>query len=182
MQIVSWNPTAHRATPQALLALLQTHEPEALCLHDSDVLADEFPLHELYDLGYYVKIHGSVDGTGVALLSPEPPRTVRRDASAVLSGELAAIRIVVGSGDLAALVEHVEARVAPHEQLLVVDPRLDCDRAADLRLLQLAPSMPFFTREPLAGRLTEVSYVAEHPQVRFTGIRPLEIPDRDMTR
>lgn len=182
MQIVSWNPRARRATAQTLLSILRDHEPEALCLHDSDVLSEDFPLHELYDLGYYVKIHGVQGGGGVALLSPEPPRAVRREEAPVLSGLLASIRVLVGSGDRDALCEHVRSRVAPHELLLVVDPGFPEDLADALRLTRLAPGAPFFAREPLRERFVSVEELETHPALRLEGLRPLEIPDRDVVR
>ena len=182
MRIVSWNPDAPRADPQTLLAILGSHEPEALCLHDSDVFAEAFPLHEMYDLGYYVKIHGTQTGRGVALVSPEPPRAVRRDRTAVMSGQLASIRVLVGCGDGDALREHVEARVAPHELLLAVDPNLGDALAAQLRLVRVRPDAPFFTRAPLASHVVGVEVVQTHPMLRLEGLPALEIPDRDVVR
>lgn len=183
VRIVSWTP----GTPgggQALLAFLQRHEPEVLCLHATEVLDDDFPLHALYDEGYYAKIHGAQGGPGVALISPEPPRDVRRhperegDGPLVLSGTLAGMRVVVGGGDSPTLVQHVRRKVAAHEAVLVVDRALGGEEARGIQLTRLAPEQPFFARGPLAERSAGVEMLDEHPAVRLRGVRALDIPDR----
>ena len=97
MKIVSWNVNSVRARLARLLAWLEKHEPDLLCLQETKVVDDDFPRLELEGLGYHLETFGQKTYNGVAFLSRQAPADVIRG----LPGTREEARLIAGTfGDL----------------------------------------------------------------------------------
>ncbi len=101
MKIVSWNINSVRARLGSLLAWLETHRPDVLCLQETKVTDHQFPWLEIESLGYSLEIHGQKGYNGVAILSREPLEDVQRGFEGdddiekrVLAGTANGIRVI----------------------------------------------------------------------------------------
>lgn len=74
MQVVSWNVNSVRARLPRLLAFLRRHELDVVCLQETKVTDDEFPLTEIESTGYQVLTYGQQAYNGVAFLIRDPGR------------------------------------------------------------------------------------------------------------
>lgn len=72
IKIASWNLNSIRARADRLVAWLQAHQPDALCLQETKVTDDLFPHEALASIGYQAAVHGQKTYNGVALISKEP--------------------------------------------------------------------------------------------------------------
>ncbi|MCS6885938.1 MAG: exodeoxyribonuclease III [Acidobacteriota bacterium] len=72
MKIISWNVNSIRARLQRLLALLDRHRPDVVCLQETKVTDEEFPSRELSAAGYHTLYTGQKAYNGVAILSLKP--------------------------------------------------------------------------------------------------------------
>jgi exodeoxyribonuclease III len=81
MLLISWNCNSIRARMPRLLELLETHQPDVVCLQETKVAAERFPHLELAMAGYTAIDHSSGTWNGVAVLVP-----VDVDASAATFG------------------------------------------------------------------------------------------------
>lgn len=77
-KIATWNVNSVKARLPHLLAWLQDAKPDIVCLQEIKCQAEDFPALELRGLGYYVEALGQRSYNGVALLSREPAKDVRR--------------------------------------------------------------------------------------------------------
>ncbi|MDZ7727851.1 MAG: exodeoxyribonuclease III [Dehalococcoidia bacterium] len=78
MKIISWNVNSLRARFERTCALLRRHEPDVLCLQETKLLDEQFPLDEFRELGYHAIALGQKSYNGVAILSREEPDGVVR--------------------------------------------------------------------------------------------------------
>lgn len=78
MKIDTWNVNSIRARQGRLLAWLQRHQPDVLCLQELKVSNEAFPFQVLQDAGYHAVVHGQKTYNGVAILSRVDPRNVQR--------------------------------------------------------------------------------------------------------
>jgi exodeoxyribonuclease-3 len=69
MRIVSWNVNSVRAREERLLAWLERHAPDVLCLQELKVVDEDFPRAAVEALGYDVETHGQKTYNGVAILA-----------------------------------------------------------------------------------------------------------------
>jgi len=72
MKIATWNVNSIRARKERAWAWLDQHSPEVVCLQETKVVDDAFPLEELREHGYEAVIHGQKTYNGVAILSRLP--------------------------------------------------------------------------------------------------------------
>jgi exodeoxyribonuclease-3 len=79
MKVASWNVNSVVARRDRLLAWLQKHQPDVLCLQELKTLDDGFPRAEVEALGYHVALHGQRTYNGVAVLSRLPIEDVRKN-------------------------------------------------------------------------------------------------------
>jgi exodeoxyribonuclease III len=70
MLIITWNCNSIRARLPRLLELLETHQPDVVCLQETKVAAEGFPHLELALAGYSAIDHSSGTWNGVAVLVP----------------------------------------------------------------------------------------------------------------
>lgn len=78
MRIVTWNVNSIRQRLPRLLALLERHEPDVVCLQETKVEDDVFPTMEIGAAGYDVATFGQRAYNGVAILSRVGLEGVRR--------------------------------------------------------------------------------------------------------
>ncbi|MFT7679605.1 MAG: exodeoxyribonuclease-3 [Planctomycetota bacterium] len=69
MDIVTWNVNSLRARMPRVLEFLSDRRPDVVCLQETKVVDELFPLEPLEDLGYSVAFHGQKTYNGVAILS-----------------------------------------------------------------------------------------------------------------
>jgi exodeoxyribonuclease-3 len=77
MRLVTWNVNSVRAREERLVAWIERHRPDVLCLQEIKVTEDEFPELALSGLGYRASLFGQRSYNGVAILSREAPEDVR---------------------------------------------------------------------------------------------------------
>ena len=123
MKIASWNVNSVRARRDRLLAFLERHAPDVVCLQETKVVDEDFPREDLRAAGYHCTVVGQRTYNGVALLSREEPRDAHLGFGD--GGESAQARIasaVVG-GVRFASVYVPNGRSVGSEQLLLLNPR-----------------------------------------------------------
>ena len=78
MKIISFNINGLRARPHQLEAVIERYCPDILGLQEIKVADEQFPYELTENLGYHVFHHGQKGHYGVALLSKQAPKTVRK--------------------------------------------------------------------------------------------------------
>ena len=78
MKIMSWNVNSVRVRGARLLALLERHEPDVLCLQELKAEDKGFPFEAVKAAGYHAVIQGQKTYNGVAILSRSEPTDVLR--------------------------------------------------------------------------------------------------------
>jgi exodeoxyribonuclease-3 len=101
LKIATWNVNSIKARKERLLAFLQRHAPDVVCLQELKVETEAFPLEEVNALGYQAVVHGQRSYNGVAILAKsaiEDPRIGLgdggEDAARILSGVVNGVRVV----------------------------------------------------------------------------------------
>jgi exodeoxyribonuclease III len=109
VKLITWNCNSIRQRLPRLLAILERHEPDVVCLQETKVEDDVFPTMELVAAGYDVAVSGQRAYNGVAILSRDKLANVRSgfegnpvpEQSRVLSakvGELDVVCVYVVNG------------------------------------------------------------------------------------
>jgi exodeoxyribonuclease-3 len=78
VKLVTWNVNSIRQRLERLLALLARHTPDVVCLQETKVVDDEFPVDALRAAGYAAVFAGEKSYNGIAILSKLPAGDVRR--------------------------------------------------------------------------------------------------------
>jgi exodeoxyribonuclease-3 len=78
MKLATWNVNSVRARLERLLAWLDRHQPDVLCLQEIKCQDEQFPYDEIVRAGYHAAIYGQKTYNGVAILSRSKPADVRR--------------------------------------------------------------------------------------------------------
>ncbi len=102
MRIITWNVNSVRVRLERLLAVLERHEPDAVCLQELKCQDDAFPHEAIRDAGYHAAVWGQKTYNGVAILAREPLENVARsfagdpvpEQSRVLSADVGGLRLV----------------------------------------------------------------------------------------
>jgi exodeoxyribonuclease-3 len=76
VKIVSFNINSLRARIHQLKAVIEQHQPDVICLQETKVSDDDFPISEVGDFGYHVDYHGQKGHYGVATFSRVKPTNV----------------------------------------------------------------------------------------------------------
>lgn len=76
MRVATWNVNSIRARLPRLLAWLDSQEPDVVCLQETKVVAEGFPVEALRAAGYESCVVGQKTYNGVAILAKRPPRDV----------------------------------------------------------------------------------------------------------
>ena len=102
MKVVTWNVNSVRTRLPRLLALLERHEPDVVCLQETKVTDGVFPREELEAAGWTLTAFGQKTYNGVAFLSREEPAAVERgfpddpvpEQARVISADFGGLRVV----------------------------------------------------------------------------------------
>ncbi len=69
MRVATWNVNSVRARCERLLAWLEAHRPDVVCLQEIKCLDEQFPREPVEDLGYNIETFGQKTYNGVAILA-----------------------------------------------------------------------------------------------------------------
>ncbi len=102
MKIATWNINSVRAREGRLLAWLEKHQPDVLCLQELKVPTDAFPVEACMNLGYHATVLGQRTYNGVAILSRSEPTDatfglgddVEDDHARLVSARIDGVRIL----------------------------------------------------------------------------------------
>ena len=102
MLIATWNVNSVRARQERLLAWLDKHRPDVLCLQELKAVEEAFPFDAVGEAGYRAAVCGQKTYNGVAILSRAEPAGVRRgiddgvdDSQArLIAAEVAGVHVV----------------------------------------------------------------------------------------
>jgi exodeoxyribonuclease III len=78
MRFATWNVNSVKARLPRLLEWLESSKPDVLCLQETKVAADAFPVAEVAELGYETAAYGQGRWNGVAVLSRAGLENVRQ--------------------------------------------------------------------------------------------------------
>jgi exodeoxyribonuclease-3 len=143
MRIATWNVNSLKVRLPHLLQWLAEHPVDVLCLQETKLTDDKFPVAEIEAAGYQVAFNGQKTYNGVAILSRRPMQDVVRnnphypdEQQRLLAATIAGIRFIcayvpngqaVGSdkytyklGWLAGLRDWLRAELAQHPQLAIL--------------------------------------------------------------
>ena len=76
MKIATYNVNSIRIRIDTILAWLEAHKPDVLCVQETKCQDDEFPLLALNSAGYHIRHRGMKSYNGVAVFSREEPGEV----------------------------------------------------------------------------------------------------------
>ncbi|MDX9857771.1 MAG: exodeoxyribonuclease III [candidate division Zixibacteria bacterium] len=104
MKIITWNVNSIRSRLARLLAVLERHQPDIVCLQELKTIEDNFPRDEISSAGYHAAVFGQKTYNGVALLSKSEPGDIRRgfddgsdDPQArLISADIDGVRVICG--------------------------------------------------------------------------------------
>jgi len=146
VRIVTWNVNSIRARMPRFLPWLEEQAPDVVCLQETKVVDELFPLEPIEELGYSVAFHGRPTYNGVAILSRVGLEDVRkgmdedsgglederRVISAVVDGRIRVVNVYVVNGRevgcdkyehklewMAHLAKHLEGFDLAQEQVVV---------------------------------------------------------------
>ena len=77
MKIATWNVNSVRARLERLVAWLESHRPDVLCLQELKGVTDAFPYDAVASAGYHAAVFGQKTYNGVAILARDEPADVR---------------------------------------------------------------------------------------------------------
>lgn len=143
MRIASWNVNSLRVRLRHVLDWVKENAPDVVCIQETKLVDDKFPVAELNEAGYEVVYHGQPTYNGVAILSRSAPHDVRKgmpafedDQARFIAATIDGIRVInlyvpngqeVGSDKyeyklrwLAHLRGVIEAELAAHPDLVVL--------------------------------------------------------------
>jgi len=76
MKIATYNVNSIRIRLDTIIAWLEKHKPDVLCIQETKCQDDAFPALVLRSTGYYVHFRGMKSYNGVAVLTRVPPDEV----------------------------------------------------------------------------------------------------------
>jgi exodeoxyribonuclease III len=104
MQIATWNVNSIRTRLEIVTNWLQQHPVDVLCVQETKVVDEQFPIAAIEACGYHVYISGQKAYNGVAMFSKQPLTDVRRGFGGILTDDLVGDldeqkRVITGSLD-----------------------------------------------------------------------------------
>ena len=102
MRLVTWNVNSVKQRLPRLLALLDRHDPDVVCLQETKVLDEDFPFDEIERSGYRSLSFGQRAYNGVAILARDEPVELARgftgdplpEACRILAADVAGVHVV----------------------------------------------------------------------------------------
>lgn len=77
MKVITWNVNSVRTRHERLLAVLERHAPDVLCLQELKLEEKDFPLLDVKALGYHAVLLGQKTYNGVAILCRSEPTNIQ---------------------------------------------------------------------------------------------------------
>ena len=106
MKIISWNVNSIRVRINQIFELLEEENPDILCLQETKIVDDQFPIKELENRNYFSYFRGMPSYNGVAILS----KSVARDSFSIdFCDKSDARHIAVKIGDIEIISIYVPA-------------------------------------------------------------------------
>jgi exodeoxyribonuclease-3 len=99
VRLATWNVNSLRARSELVGSWLSAYQPDVLCLQETKVKDEEFPVAVFHQLGYQVAHWGSSSWNGVALVTREPVANLSRGFGAdgeearLIAGDVGGIRV-----------------------------------------------------------------------------------------
>ena len=87
MLIATWNVNSIRTRLSQVLDWINQVKPDILCLQETKVIDDDFPVKPFEDLGYSVEVYGQKSYNGVAIMSKIKIENIKRGFCSNLSYE-----------------------------------------------------------------------------------------------
>ncbi|MES2887887.1 MAG: exodeoxyribonuclease III [Pseudomonadota bacterium] len=97
MKIATWNVNSLAVRLPQVQAWLTEHQPDVLCLQETKLTDDKFPLDAWSELGYQVGFHGQKTYNGVALISRTPAEALVKNIPGFDDPQARVITATVGS-------------------------------------------------------------------------------------
>ncbi len=110
MLIATWNVNSIRTRLTQIIDWINQVNPDILCLQETKVMDDSFPIKPFKDLGYSVEVYGQKSYNGVAIISKVKPENVKKgfygcsesdqdidiflDQKRVISADVSGIKII----------------------------------------------------------------------------------------
>ncbi len=88
MKIATWNVNSIRTRKDHVKEWLIAQNIDVLCLQETKVIDQDFPIQNFLDLGYHVYIHGQKAYNGVAIFSKKPLDTIDYGFGGILDPDL----------------------------------------------------------------------------------------------
>lgn len=88
MQIATWNVNSIRIRQQIVTDWLQQNPVDVLCLQETKVTDEQFPITPFAELGYHVNISGQKSYNGVAIFSKEPLKQLSCGFNPIIGDEV----------------------------------------------------------------------------------------------
>ena len=78
MLIATWNVNSIRTRLSQIIDWINQVNPDILCLQETKVLDDNFPVEPFEQLGYSLEVYGQKSYNGVAIISKIKPENVKK--------------------------------------------------------------------------------------------------------
>ena len=78
MLIATWNVNSIRTRLAQIIDWINQVNPDVLCLQETKVMDDNFPVEPFEQLGYSLEVYGQKSYNGVAIISKIKPENVKR--------------------------------------------------------------------------------------------------------
>lgn len=88
MQIATWNVNSIRTRQEIVINWLNNNPVDVLCLQETKVRDEQFPLAPFQEIGYHVSISGQKAYNGVAIFSRQPLQDLSMGFSPILGEDL----------------------------------------------------------------------------------------------
>ncbi len=79
MKIVTWNVNSVRARIEQVETFLRKESPDVICLQETKVKDEDFPVEIFEKMGYYIAFSGQKSYNGVAIVSKFPFKNLKKD-------------------------------------------------------------------------------------------------------
>ncbi len=76
MKFATWNVNSLKVRLPQVLDFVRVRQPDVICLQETKIEDDKFPVREITEAGYQAVFSGQKAYNGVAILSKRPPRDV----------------------------------------------------------------------------------------------------------
>jgi exodeoxyribonuclease-3 len=143
MIFITWNVNSITARLSHVEQLLDSYEPDIVCMQETKIIDDKFPREAFQARGYEVEIYGEKSYNGVAIATKEPMGNVVRGfkeeiavgSKRLIAGEIGDLKVlnvyipngqVVGSDKfyyklewICALKKHIEENYSPDDHLVI---------------------------------------------------------------